>query len=206
MESLNKDSTISENTSDLPKKTRRWGRSLAKTGLWFCAAFFATAYIADKIPAYPIVVHTNSIDPGIYWLDTSARSIKRGDTVSFRFIPKTDQLKSRLGESGHTKQILGFPGETVKASLDGSYQVCSQPQNSVAQCYPVGDPMQFDSRGRPLDPWLSPGESLTLADDEYWVYAPNPRSLDSRYNGPVQYSQIKGKASPIYVWGSYLDD
>jgi len=197
------------------KKLRRWGLGLAKAGIWFGIALIITAYVRDRLPAHPVIVHTNSIDTGIYWLDLKPRALARGQFITFDFNPSTPELRANFKPTRHTKMLWGLPGDVVKADETGAIQVCHvtaaqthgllEIDPSKPDCVPAGLPRDFDSQGRPLIPWLKAGEQYQLTPEEYWVYAPNPKSLDSRYNGPIQRKLIRGVAKPIWVWQSWED-
>ncbi|MHB8432889.1 MAG: S26 family signal peptidase [Candidatus Tyrphobacter sp.] len=57
-----------------------------------------------------------------------------------------------------------------------------------------------DRSGRRLDPWG--GIDHRLPAGQFWLYAPNKRSWDSRYWGPVSVSAIVSEAVPLFVFPS----
>jgi conjugative transfer signal peptidase TraF len=56
-----------------------------------------------------------------------------------------------------------------------------------------------DAAGRPLPPW--PAASRPVGRAEIWLVAPHPRSLDSRYFGPVARSLLRGRLLPLATLG-----
>jgi conjugative transfer signal peptidase TraF len=56
-----------------------------------------------------------------------------------------------------------------------------------------------DAAGRPL-PRVPPGPRL-VAPGTLWLISPHPRSLDSRYFGPVAAAQILGRLLPLLTLG-----
>lgn len=192
-----------ENTTPRPKakKKRSLMASIGLTALWFAGGLAATTLIAKQLPGHPVLVNTNSIDPGIYWTDKQATSFYRGDIATFQFIPRTPEIAALRTVAGHTKFIAGVPGDTIKATEEGQVQVCPL----QGGCVEAGTPKTHSMKGDVLTPWIAPGEEIVLKEGEYWMYAPNPNSFDSRYNGPINRDQIRGKSVPWYTWGSYLD-
>lgn len=186
-----------------PERRQAWVRALVKTALWFCAGLILTYFIASRITAHPVLVQTPSIDTGVYWVDTRVKRFRHNDLVAFEFIARSQALIKAGFTSGlHVKQIAGVPGDTVRADQSGRVLLCPA---GASECTPVGTPREFDSKGRPLTAWLEPGAEIVLQAKQYWVYAPHPRSLDSRYNGPIHHSQVKGRATPLYIWGRWQD-
>lgn len=165
-----------------------------------------TTFISKFITAHPIVVATNSIDAGIYWLDTKPKGYARGDVVSFSFNPRQEWMKGRYTSASHTKIMYGMPGDTIVTDGEGEFMLCpvaAPGELMKTSCEKIGKPLAIDSKGLPLKPWLSENQSYTLKNGEFWFYAPNPKSFDSRYNGPVFIQELKGKAKPLYIWKKF---
>lgn len=184
---------------------KRWKKSLADVALWFLFGLLLTGMLREFAPGRPIIVGSNSIPTGLYWLDTRVTTFKVGDYVSFPFQPKAAWLRERYGEyASHTKLVWGVGGDTVYADQAGALTVCRAPRGAArGNCESAGVPQGHDSKGRPMTPWASPGHHYTLADNELWIYAPNPKSLDSRYAGPVARQIIRGVATPLLLWGEH---
>lgn len=61
--------------------------------------------------------------------------------------------------------------------------------------------LPFDRRGRTLTSW-TPG-NYRLGKGEVWLYAPDQRSWDSRYWGPVSVANVSSQALPWLVFSGY---
>ena len=106
----------------------------------------------------------------------------RGDYVAFRW------LGGGPYPAGATfiKQIAGLSGDVV-TQVDRDYFVNGQP---------MGHAKQLSRQGLTLEP----GPTGTLPDAAYYVRAPHPDSLDSRYRltGWVSQAQIIGRAHALF--------
>lgn len=175
--------------------------------LWFMASVLVTTLLGRLAPGYPILVATDSIKTGLYWLDQRVTTFKQGDYVTFDFKPQANWLKERYDKEHriHTKQVLGVEGDTVHADAELNLTLCPA-KNQVAQqlptadCWSAGKVRTVDSKGRQMTSWVPAGTSYTLQRGEIWIYGPNPLSLDSRYQGPVQSEIVKGQALPIWLF------
>jgi len=181
----------------------RWKKSLTDVAMWFLFGALITTMLGKYSPGYPIVVGTSSITPGIYWLDRQALGYAPGDYVSFPFKPSQDWLLQRYGNDRvFTKLVKGVPGDTIYADNHQRLKVChARPYGGGEPvCEDAGVAAVEDSLGRPLTSWVPANHQYTLRDGELWVYAPNVRSLDSRYYGPIPTSSVNGKATPLVLW------
>lgn len=181
------------------RDARRWRSQLLDVTIWALFGLTITHALSLYAPGYPIIVGTSSVPTGLYWLTKDPGFIRSGDLITFQFRP-ADWLKSRYGEDKvHTKIALGVPGQLVKADDAGSLEVCAT--DAVQEvCRSAGKPLAQDSKGRPMRPWLAPGQQYRLKPQEYWVYSPHPRSLDSRYEGPVPRKAIRGTAKAVWLF------
>ena len=84
------------------------------------------------------------------------------------------------------KQIVAKPGDRVFVD----HPWIHAPFGSV-------EAVAIDNLGRPL-PRPTNGEHAVDVDT-YWVLSPHPRSVDSRYYGPVPSSMIEKTAQPIWI-------
>jgi len=57
-----------------------------------------------------------------------------------------------------------------------------------------------DSAGRPLD--HVSGRSFLLGEEQLWLFSPHPLSWDSRYYGPVNERQVRGRLIALWTWPS----
>lgn len=183
----------------------RWKSAVYDVAVWFLFGWMITQALSMYAPGYPMLVGTPSIPTGLYWVDRHPAGIRRGDTVSFPFEPTQPWLKDRYGNDlVHTKIVLGVVGDTLSSATDGRLTLCHTQDNVrrlPVTCEPAGQAQTKDSAGRPLKSWVPPGHAYTLKDAELWVYAPHPRSLDSRYHGPIQASSVYGRATPLFLFG-----
>lgn len=179
----------------------RWRKSLIDTGLWFMAGVALTSLLSFTVPGRPIIVGSNSIPAGVYWLDTQNTSYAAGDYASFPFKPSQDWLRVRYGtDRVFTKQVLGVAGDTIYADAQKSLKICKQTTEGAPTCKAAGTPQVFDSVGRPMSAWIEANHQYTLKAGEVWMYGTNTRSLDSRYYGPVNLAMLYGKATPLFIW------
>lgn len=186
------------------KDPKRWKKSLSDLGLWFMYGVLITTMLNLYSPGYPIVVGTTSITPGVYWLDRQVTRFFPGDYVSFPFKPAQEWLLKRYGvDRVFTKVVKGIEGDTIIADGAQHLKVCHKTVGDAAQpkpCEDLGVALQQDSIGRPMTAWVPAGHQYTLQAGELWVYAPNLKSLDSRYYGPIRADSVYGKASPVFLW------
>jgi type IV secretory pathway protease TraF len=180
----------------------RWKKSLMDVALWFMGGVLITTLISTYSPGRPIVVGTNSIPEGVYWLDLRVNSFHDGDYVSFPFKPAQEWLRARYGvASVFTKQVKGEAGDTVYSDDQQNLKVCHPAkQGEQPACEAIGTAQKVDSLGRELTAWVPANHQYTLREGELWVFGPNPRSLDSRYYGPIRSVAVEGKATPLYTW------
>jgi conjugative transfer signal peptidase TraF len=87
------------------------------------------------------------------------------------------------------KMLLALPGDTVEITARG-LAVDGRP-------VPASRPSPADSLGRPLLP--APAGRRLVRPAEVWVYAPHPRSFDSRYFGPVSAQRLLGTLLPVWT-------
>jgi conjugal transfer pilin signal peptidase TrbI len=124
---------------------------------------------------------TESLPGRLYLIDRGEKS-KRGDYVAFRW----NGGGPYPAGSTFIKVLAGVPGDEV-THLDGDYYI---------NCYPVGRAKRLSRQGIELEP----GPTGTLPQGAYYVRAPHPDSLDSRYalTGWVTQAQIIGRAQVLF--------
>lgn len=185
------------------KDPARWRKALSEVGIWFLVGGLLTTMLSMYTPGYPIVVGTSSITPGLYWLDRTAFAYSVDNFVTFAFKPAQPWLLERYGDDRvFTKMVKGVEGDTVYADATLKLKVCHSTTyiGGDVRCQDVGQAQVRDSAGRPLTPWVPANHQYTLKAGELWVFGPNPKSLDSRYYGPIRTSAVNGKAKPIFFW------
>jgi conjugative transfer signal peptidase TraF len=87
------------------------------------------------------------------------------------------------------KMLLALPGDTVEISPRG-LALDGRP-------VPLSRLSPADSLGRPLP--AAPAGRHRLAPGQVWVYAPHPRSFDSRTFGPVADRLLLGTLEPLWT-------
>ena len=124
---------------------------------------------------------TESLPQRLFLIDRTSIP-GRGDLVAFRWPGGGPYPRGAT----FIKRIAGVPGDTVMA-LEGDFFV---------NCVPVGMAKPTSRRGVPLEP----GPTGTLPPNTYYVRAPHPDSLDSRYalTGWVTRAQIIGRAHALF--------
>lgn len=151
---------------------RRWGLAYAAA---LAGAFWFHSHYALGLNA------THSL-PGTLYLIERGAIPQRGEHVAFRWAGGGPY------PAGVTfiKVLAGQPGDTV--TRDGA-------TFSVAGTA-LGQAKATSRRGEPLEP----GPTGTLPEGRYFVYAPHPDSLDSRYalTGWIAREQIIGRARAIF--------
>jgi conjugal transfer pilin signal peptidase TrbI len=110
------------------------------------------------------------------------KDIRRGDIVSFRW--------HGAGPYGagmpFLKQVIGLPGDVV--TVDGRDMYVNGEKVSTAK--------EYSTRGVPL----AVGMTGVIPEGRFYVHAPNPNSLDSRYllTGWVPQEAVLGKAVLLF--------
>jgi conjugal transfer pilin signal peptidase TrbI len=151
---------------------RRWGLAYAAA---LAGAFWFHNHYALGLNA------THSLPGTLYLIERGALP-QRGENVAFRWAGDGPY------PAGVTfiKVLAGQPGDTV--TRDGATFVVAG--TALGQAKPTS------RRGEPLEP----GPTGTLPDGRYFVYAPHPDSLDSRYalTGWIAREQFIGRARALF--------
>ena len=158
---------------------RRLVRHLQRWSLVYLVAAATTAWFDAH---YTLGLNVTESLPARFFLIHRGEQPARGDYVAFRW------MGGGPYKTGTTfvKVLAGLPGDEV-TRVDGEY---------FLNCYPVGKAKSVSRQGTALEP----GPTGTLPDGSYYVRAPHPDSLDSRYalNGWVSLSQIIGRAHALF--------
>ena len=105
---------------------------------------------------------------------------QRGDVIIFKFSDTQDFIK----------RVIGLPGDTVMLKDGQMYINGTQLDESKYLNSSI-----YTNGGS----FLTEGESIVVPDGEYFVCGDNrPHSSDSREFGPINQSEIKGKAWIVY--------
>jgi conjugative transfer signal peptidase TraF len=140
------------------------------------------------------------------WRDTGAHQFRIGDHV-LACPPMRMPIIQTSVERGYLpsgrcpgglapllKIVSGVPGSTVQLTLDSV---------KIDQAAPIAAAtLEEDSDHRPL-PHM-PAGTYRLGIGQYWLLSPaNPRSIDSRYFGPINADAILGKVEPLFTVDPY---
>ena len=154
-------------------------RHLQRWSLVYLLAASATVWFDAH---YTVGLNVTESLPSRLFLIHRGEQPGRGDYVAFRWAGGGPY------PAGFTfiKVIAGMPGDVV-TQLNRDYFV---------NCYPVGKAKPTSRQGNALEP----GPTGTLPDGTYYVRAPHPDSLDSRYalTGWVSQAQIIGRAHALF--------
>lgn len=183
------------------ERLRKVGYDLA---LWFLVGIFLTELFARYSPGYPIIVGTPSLPTGLYWVNKTVPP-KLNDIITFPFSPPQKWVAERYAQpyqTSHTKILKGVPGDVVFADKNLQLTICHTDKSLIGppSCEPVGQVRVRDSKGRPMTSWVPAGGQYVLKPGEYWVYAPHPLSLDSRYHGPIPSAGVPGHVTPVWLF------
>lgn len=178
-----------------------WKKTLSETILWVIFTCLVIQLLRIYVPGQLFLVTTPSIPEGIYWRDTSTNYHLRGDITSFKFAPEPAWLKERYPglNTEHSKRIVGLAGDTVAVAADRSITVCNI-EKSESLCVTRGRVLDRDSKGRPLYSFVPLGTTYTIKQGEVWVMGDHPSSLDSRYQGPIPVTALKGRGHILIGW------
>jgi len=131
-----------------------------------------------------IIVSINTMTslPQAAFLVLKGKPVLRGEYVAFN--PPPNPLYT--SQKPFIKIVGGVPGDRVSAKnsqfyINGKF---------------IGLAKPISSKGYPL----KTGPTGVLPKDEYFVYAPNPNSFDSRYEamGWINKSRFIGRAYPVF--------
>jgi conjugal transfer pilin signal peptidase TrbI len=151
---------------------RRWG-------LAYAAAVAGGAWFHSH---YTLGLNATHSLPGTLYLIERGALPQRGEHVAFRWAGGGPY------PAGVTfiKVLAGQPGDTV--ARDGA--------TFIVAGTPLGQAKPASRRGEPLEP----GPTGTLPKGRYFVFAPHPDSLDSRYalTGWIAREQFLGRARAIF--------
>ncbi len=143
---------------------------------------------------------TASVPVGLYWLDRfdSRTALGNGRLVLTCVPPAAGRValarhyvesgSCQAGETPFLKYVVAGPGDQVVVSAAG-----------VAvngERLRISAPLTRDSVGRSL---YAEARMYRLAAGNFWLYAPEVRSYDSRYFGPVAQVDILAVARPLFT-------
>ncbi len=131
---------------------------------------------------YTVALNVSESLPVRFFLVHRGEIPKRGDYVAFHWLGGGPYP----GGATFIKVVAGVPGDSV-IQMDRDFYV---------NCRPTGLAKRMSRQGLALEP----GPTGTLPAGNYYVHAPHPDSLDSRYalTGWVSQSQIIGRAHALF--------
>ncbi len=148
---------------------------------------------------------TNSVPLGPYWLAERASDggpIRPGNLVLVCLPEAAGALgrARRYLRSGDCpgsaepvgKHVVAVAGDRVLLTTSGLRVNGRLLVDSTVQ--------SVDSAGRPLD--HVSGRSFLLGEEQLWLFSPHPLSWDSRYYGPVNERQVRGRLIALWTWPS----
>jgi conjugal transfer pilin signal peptidase TrbI len=157
----------------------RTGAHLRRWGIAYAGALTGALWFHNH---YALGLNATHSLPGTLYLIERGVLPQRGDHAAFRWAGGGPY------PAGVTfiKVLAGQPGDTV--TRDGATYVVAG--TALGQAKPTS------RRGEPLEP----GPTGTLTEGRYFVFAPHPDSLDSRYalTGWIAREQIIGRAHAIF--------
>lgn len=178
-------------------RLRPWALRPLLLGL-ACYSLWAGSAVLWHAWGPPLLLNlTASLPPGLYLL-LPVHPLTHGTLVVF---PPPATVAPLLVARGylapHTpllKPVAALPGDAV----------CVQDEGVFIQGLFVAPVASVDGAGRRLPRWRG---CVTLADGEVFVLSTwSPRSVDSRYFGPVRVSTIAGVARPLWTWAAPQTD
>jgi conjugative transfer signal peptidase TraF len=177
----------------------RRGRGVV--GAWVAACTLATlAGVAGVGGVGGMKVRLNlspSLPRGVYGVAPVRRPLRPGDLV-LACAPAAFGALARArgylpggrcpgGVAPLGKVVLAVPGDEVDVNPAGLV-LNGQP-------LPGTSSQAADSRGRPLPHY--PAGRYAVPCGQVWLVSPHPRSLDSRYFGPIQAGGVLGSLTPL---------
>lgn len=156
--------------------------SIAVVGL--CCAWTA---VQPPVPAYFVINESQSLPRGLY--RRASAPIRRGDIVAVTPPPAAKAYLQDLGATSDVRLLKRV------AAIDGD-QVCTGVRRLEfgAVILAVAD---LDQQGRLLPAWR---DCRRLGPDELLVVGDSLESFDSRYFGPVRWSDVTGPYVEAILW------
>lgn len=153
----------------------------AATYLWCCVAIVAFSRY------FTLTINVSESLPGVIYLVQKGVKPQKGDLVAFRYAGGGPYDRGTL----FLKRALGIPGSEVTAREVGNG--CS---DFIVDMQPAGLAKPLSKGGMPLQH----GPAGTIPPGHYFMSAPHPDSLDSRYAlvGWVSESELVGRAISLF--------
>lgn len=165
-------------------------RAKASLIFWAAGGIFLTTASCLDLPLKLVWNRTESVPKGLYFV-ASKGPLERGDLVAFRADVEDRKWLERRGYIG-----LDWPLLKLVSALERD-TVCRNNLTVSVNGFVVAEALERDGFGRELPSWQG---CHTLEEDEIFLIAPHPRSLDGRYFGVQRTKGVLGIAHPIGIW------
>lgn len=172
----------------LHSNARQLGRALliigCRYGLWI-GLFLSLIFCLTS--RYQLALNvTHSLPQTLFLIEKKNHNVTRGDYMAFRWV-KGGPIPNDIVV---IKEVVGVAGDRVehRQKKDGLWVEINGKAISLIK--------PFARNGAVL----IPGTTGTIPEKHYFVHAPHPDSLDSRYalTGFVSHAQIVGRAIPLF--------
>ena len=159
---------------------------LLLSGLSLSAILFSAV---KPVPERLVWNRTGSAPQGLYWL--SDEPFTKGSWVVVSARSAEAEWASAHGFIGRDwpllKRVAGLPGD----------EICRSDTTILINRERVGQARLRDSSGRHLPSWEG---CVVLGQDQIFLMNAHPGSLDGRYCGPVEISDLDGIGRLILKW------
>lgn len=143
-------------------------------------------------PAIQLVFNPTDSAPRGWYLVTPAAHFRVGDYVLSQVPNEAALLAAARGYLPRTVSLLKQVGAVA------GVRVCACNGVVYVDGVAVARALAVDGSGRTMTGWQ---ECRALASDELFLLNPsNTASFDSRYFGPVQTTDVRGRATPLWTW------
>jgi conjugative transfer signal peptidase TraF len=150
--------------------------------IWGVVILLIVLSAAFAMLGISIGINPTQSQPYRFFLILKKAPFQDGDLVAFRF------PGSRYYEEGllFVKEIEGMPGDHLAIREDRTAWLNGEFLDQVRAA---------DSQGQPVEPYMYDG---VIPEGRYFLYAPAPKSYDSRYYGLIERERIVGKVIPLF--------
>ena len=150
---------------------------------------------------------SDSLPLGFYRLQRIPAVVERG-TIVLVTLPQTFHDLTAPADGGeltraihrwamHMKPVVAVAGDQV-CVLNGHMIVWY----GSPEVYSVKDfgEVLTDTQGRAVPSAIPPGACTMIQPGFVWLGSDRPRSMDSRYYGPIAITQLRYVATPLWTW------
>lgn len=174
--------------NQLHSNARQLGRALLmiarRYGLWIALFLGVIICLTSR---YQLALNvTHSLPQTLFLIEKKNHTVTRGDYMAFRWI-KGGPIPNGIVV---IKEVVGVAGDKVdhRQKRDGLWvEINGKAISLIKPSAQNGEE-------------LVPGTTGVIPEKHYFVHAPHPDSLDSRYalTGFVNHAQIVGRAIPLF--------